>query len=201
MQVLKCKTCGANLEILDRLQVYECPYCGTKQVITADENGSSLKDFDIKAGVLIKYNGESDIVSIPKKVKSIGKEAFKGMSIVEVTIPSMVVSIQESAFEKCSCLQKINIPKNVSKISDLAFYGCTSLKNVTIENGKANISPNAFVGCPKDAMIIKMVDGNKVILKPKSSVIYGIECLISAIIVFLIIVGILKVLVFLNNLF
>ena len=44
MAVLKCKMCGGALEVMERMTVCECEYCGTQQTITTtkDENMQAL---------------------------------------------------------------------------------------------------------------------------------------------------------------
>ena len=55
------------------------------------------------------------------EITAIGKAAFKNANISEITLPSTLREIGESAFEGCSFLKKIVIPEGVKKIGDLAF--------------------------------------------------------------------------------
>ena len=56
-------------------------------------------DFDIKYGVLAKYNGKGGEVDIPDGVTSIGKGAFFWCESLEsISIPNSVTSIGWYAF-------------------------------------------------------------------------------------------------------
>ena len=63
------------------------------------------------------------VVNIPteidgKPVTSIGKHAFSGFSLTEITIPDSVASIGEYAFYGCTSLTEITIPESVTKIGE-----------------------------------------------------------------------------------
>lgn len=67
-------------------------------------------------------------VIIPEGVISIGNSAFeKCRGLTSVTIPDGVTSIGYRAFEDCNCLTSVAIPASVTSISNRAFRGCTSL--------------------------------------------------------------------------
>ncbi len=104
-------------------------------------------DFEIEAGILKGYTGNSLDVVIPNTVNIIGEEAFKELPIESVSIPDGVTSIGDSAFADCRALKSITIPDSVTEISGLAFYGCTSLENITIPDSVTSIRPKAFYGC------------------------------------------------------
>ena len=85
-------------------------------------------------------------VIIPNSVTSIGKSAFAGSGLMNVTIGNSVTSIGKSAFYNCSRLMYVTIPNSVTSIGDGAFC-CTGLKYVTIGNSVTSIGDNAFSGC------------------------------------------------------
>ena len=75
-------------------------------VVPMTVNGS---DFEVQNGVLTKYNGTAQNVTIPGDVYSIGDGAFQGNTTIET----------------------IAFPNQITSIGIRAFYGCTNLKSST----------------------------------------------------------------------
>ena len=93
------------------------------------------------------------VVNIPteidgKPVTSIGKHAFSGFSLTEITIPDSVASIGEYAFYGCTSLTEITIPDSVTSIGDCSFWGCTSLTEITLPDSVTYIGYKAFLDTP-----------------------------------------------------
>ena len=87
-------------------------------------------------------------VTIPSTVTSIGESAFAGCSNLEtVEVQGEVTSIAPSAFEDCTSLTSINVPETVTTIGESAFAGCTSLTSVSVPAGVATIEANTFANC------------------------------------------------------
>lgn len=156
MAVSGCK----NLEIisipssttkLTGLMVYNCP---------------NLKDFEVhkdntvfyaKDNVLYSKNGErlvrypegkaDEQFTIPSGIKIIGKEAFDYAKIKDVIIPETITTIEESAFENCSNLEKIVIPNSVKSIGRSAFSGCRRLVSVKMSDSVNSLEAFLFSGC------------------------------------------------------
>lgn len=76
-------------------------------------------------------------ITLPRTLKSIGRQAFQSSGITEIVIPGSVEKIDDLAFANCISLSKVTILHGVESIGDGAFNGCTSLK--TVEMGS---SPN-----------------------------------------------------------
>ncbi len=105
-------------------------------------------DFVIEGdGILVRYNGNQQDVTIPDGVKQIGGGAFKNLQITNVTIPNSVAKICKSAFWNCSLLTNISIPDSVTEIEGRAFYDCSSLKIITIPENVTTLGELAFYRC------------------------------------------------------
>lgn len=95
-------------------------------------------------GILLAYRGSGGAVTIPDSVKTIGPEAFKGLSSVEsVQIPDSVAVIGEGAFEDCINLTAFSGAEGVQQIRDRAFAGCP-IRTVTIPASVEQIGLRAF---------------------------------------------------------
>ena len=106
-----------------------------------------LKFMEIKNGVLVKYTGLSETLTIPNCVKKIAERAFEKCSTLkDVRIPNSVTEIGYCAFQGAIGLQSIIIPNSVTAIRGYAFKG-TSLQSVVIPNSVIQIGPHAF-DCP-----------------------------------------------------
>lgn len=72
------------------------------------------------------------------------------------TIPSdgSVVSIAESAFQKCETLENIVIPYNVLSVGMNAFSDCKKLKSIELSRGMDTIEDSLFWGCEQLSDII-----------------------------------------------
>ena len=100
---------------------------------------AAMAEFEIKNGILKKYNGPGGDVAIPDGVTKIG----------------------EGAFEECKDLASVVIPDGVTKIGNGAFWGCRDLASVVIPDSVTSISWNAFYDCPKATFIISDAVANR----------------------------------------
>ena len=91
-------------------------------------------------------------VVIHSQTKLIGSGSFSYNSeLTEVTFPSGIRSIGNSAFNGCSKLTTLNgtvFSKDLEYIGKYAFYGCPSLTAVPIPAATTYIGPYAFANCP-----------------------------------------------------
>ena len=120
----KCTQCNANLQVDSAKDAAICEHCGTPFVVEkaitnyaihntihADTVVVAQSDFDIRAGMLLKYNGSATSVVIPDGVKAIGQNVFSGFKFMEqVTIPDSVEEIAENAFDGTTALRTVNMP-------------------------------------------------------------------------------------------
>ena len=84
-------------------------------------------------------------------VTSIRKKAFRYSGIEEITFPSTLKEIGDSAFFGCSGLKEISFPQSLLTIGDEAFTGCTGLYNVSYTGTPklTSIGSLAFKNCPR----------------------------------------------------
>jgi hypothetical protein len=102
------------------------------------------------------FRGSSLIsITIPNSVTSIGTNVFSNCnSLTSVTIPDSVTSIGSSAFSYCTSLTSIIIPDSVISIGSSAFNNCTRLTSATIGNSVTSIGGYAFYNCSSLTSII-----------------------------------------------
>ena len=118
------------------------------------------------------YCRQISVVYMPSSVKSIGKRAFEGCSLLtSVKIPyPKITDIGEYAFAACTrltsfnfgdslksiptwtfgncpLLRSVSIPNTVTEIGDGAFYNCKELSSITIPDNVKRIGDNAFCMC------------------------------------------------------
>ena len=89
--------------------------------------------FDIKDGVLLKYNGNDEHVVIPAGVTEIGDDAFWASNIKSIFIPEGVTTIGFGAFRYTENLTSVTIPKTVTKIENIAFQFCYDIEEFIFE--------------------------------------------------------------------
>ena len=87
-------------------------------------------------------------ITIPSSVTSIGNTAFSGCTnLAEVNISEGVTSIEYEAFMACSGLKTITLPNSITSIGEKAFYGCWGLHTITLPDKITNIGYEAFMNC------------------------------------------------------
>lgn len=102
---------------------------------------------------ITNYNGSAEEVIIPETidgftVKKIGYGSFAEVkSIVKLTIPKTVTTIDSYAFSKCTQIQEVNIPDSVITINQNAFSGCSSLSQIRLPKNLISLNYGVFFGC------------------------------------------------------
>ena len=93
-------------------------------------------------------------VTLPNTLTAIGTQAFCGSSLVSISIPASVETIEGGAFFRCTALQTVTFEKG-SKLKTIkngsiwsgVFESCTSLTTIEIPASVETIGYDAFFGC------------------------------------------------------
>ena len=86
-------------------------------------------------------------ITISDSVELIGRCAFRGSGITEITLPANLRKLGNVAFEDCNQLKHIVIPEGVTCIDGSTFSNCTSLTQVILPDSITEIGGNAFFNC------------------------------------------------------
>ncbi len=114
--------------------------------------GDSLSEFDENMIVSHVWDAKTGrgVVQFNKDLTTIPSNLFKdNISLEQMTIPSSVTEIGDSAFEGCSKLASVVIPEGVKSVGNRVFASCASLEKVTIGFDVGSIGEFAFYSCPK----------------------------------------------------
>ncbi len=104
-----------------------------------------LKHMKIVDGVLVKYSGQAEKLTLPSCVKKIGDKAFaSNKNIKHITCNEGLEKIGISAFESCYFLESICFPSTLRVIEMKAFYYTSALKEILCPTGLQEIKYQAF---------------------------------------------------------
>ena len=130
------------------LQQYEASYDEEAVMRRRREQEEQDKEFKIRKGILIKYNGSGSRVTVPEGVSEIGDKAFfrcKGLEYV--SLPESVTAVGEDAFYECPDLEGIHLPDSLRKIGWGSFCLCGRLRDVKLPPYLTEIGQRAFYKC------------------------------------------------------
>lgn len=94
-----------------------------------------------------KLYAEVQIDGTTYKTRTIAAEVFSETNIKAITIPSTVMVIGHSCFEKCKKLVKIDMPGELEALDSYCFYECSALEEVTLSKNLSKIGYSCFEKC------------------------------------------------------
>lgn len=86
-------------------------------------------------------------IFLPDTITRIEEGTFSESDFTEITLPSNLTYLGESAFSGNTYLRQISIPAGVTAILDGTFAGCDSLTTVILPNTVRGIQSTAFQNC------------------------------------------------------
>ena len=108
--------------------------------------------FEIADGVVTAWYGRDayKIIAIPEGVTAIGKDAFRGDTVLEaVILPDSLEEIREKAFADCPRLREVVLSSDsrLRAIGPKAFLNCVKIGREFAEKVES-VAPDAFEGVP-----------------------------------------------------
>ncbi len=104
----------------------------------------------ISTGKLIRATSKSEI-TVPSIVLTMEDGAFYGLSSLKKVDMSQtpITDINDDAFRNCSSLSTVVLPEDLKTIGDYAFFKCSSLSSVDLQDCEklSSIGVSAFYGC------------------------------------------------------
>ena len=130
---------------------------GADQTITAADIPAAINGVQVK-GIAGRAFGHAIAaglacqqlrrVTLPEGLTAIGHEAFAMcIALEEISIPSTVTSIGDTAFLECYKLTEITLPQGLTKLENGAFIRCTGLKQISVPGSVGELRHAMFSGC------------------------------------------------------
>ncbi len=126
---------------------------GVTSICSSAFNGCSITEAIIPESISVIDNWSFNncefltSVTIPSRVKDLGKAFVNCGRLSEVIIKNGVQTIAREAFRDCTSLTSITIPDSVYSIGVWAFAGCTNLEKITLSSGLLTLSDYIFEDC------------------------------------------------------
>ncbi len=132
-------------------------YNGSAMTASVEDYSGGAEDVIIPSKVSRRVNtgkkdDDGDYIYVTKTyaVTSIGYSAFRNCGLTSIVIPDSVTSIDDSAFFRCSNLEKVDGLDKLTSIPSSLFYECSNLTTIDIDFSKIiSIGSSAFYGCDK----------------------------------------------------
>ncbi len=93
-------------------------------------------------------------IILPDTVVSVGKNAFKDCSKIQISVLGVLTYVGEGAFLGCDGLAEVELGEGITEIEALSFGGCASLESITLPSTLTKIGENAFEDCTSLVYVI-----------------------------------------------
>lgn len=110
---------------------------------------------------VISYSYYPTSVTLPEGLTHIGNNAFKGVKMTTIDIPSTVTSIGKSAFIRCPNLTSLTIPAAVTSIGEQVVAECAALTSLAVESGNTTYDSRNNCNAIIETATNKMIAGCK----------------------------------------
>lgn len=106
-----------------------------------------------------KYCDKLETINFPSTPLEIGQEAFSGIGVTELTLPSNITTLYREAFSFCKNLKTLTIenpnllPDPITNINETFSY-CEALEEVHLPEGFKSIWQGMFKSCQKLQRIV-----------------------------------------------
>ena len=146
MEELKCKNCGAPVEV--RNGRYVCAFCKTEYIKETQPGITQKVVFNIRNAENIGIKTDPTRLVLSDTATTILRNAYRNNTLLEeVVFSSNTFMIQDGAFEGCVNLKVIKNCDSVKHFGDYAFKG-TGLNEICIGQNVETIGKEAFSCMP-----------------------------------------------------
>ena len=118
--------------------------CGGVMMIDLPDKVEYVGDYAFYADTSLMHmvvNNDSSMLH------SLGKASFAGSGIREISFPSKMAVLGDSAFAHCDSLSTLVFNDSLKQIGERCFYQCTLLDSISFPDSLWQIGPQAFAGC------------------------------------------------------
>jgi uncharacterized membrane protein len=113
-------------------------------------------------------------VTLPDTIETINSEAFSGCSaLTTVNVPKKLKTIGDDAFNSCEVLASFELPQTLESIGSQSFYDCQLIEEFDIPESCTEIGDYAFEGCV--ALVNVIVDENNTAYTSIDGILYDKE--------------------------
>ena len=136
---------GYNVEVIENSNL---PVTMKAKQGVVNQNVGKEEQFQIKNGILLKYDGTKQAITIPEGVKAIGNRAFAGNHYLEkVTLPDTIEKLGDGVFEGCINLEEVRMSVGLKSMGISCFKDCTNLSSISSWPSQiSRIPDNTFMG-------------------------------------------------------